>query len=152
MPVAGRAFGVGTPVHCAGKRYPEPVTTPLSLADCVLVLRPDDDVGVATRDLQSGTELDTLVVTQSVPRGHKLAVRAVAAGSPVHKYGQSIGRATRDIAVGDHVHSHNLGMDDDERAYEFGTARVSLPTPPGPERTFDAVSYTHLTLPTILLV
>ena len=103
----------------------------LALTDCVLVLRPDDDVGVATRDLQSGTELDTLVVAQSVPRGHKLAVRAVAAGAPVHKYGQSIGRATRDIAVGDHVHSHNLGMDDDERAYEFGTARVTLPTPPG---------------------
>ena len=113
------------------------MTTTLRLADCVLVLRPDDDVGVATRDLQSGTELDTLVVTQSVPRGHKLAVRAVAAGSPVHKYGQSIGRATRDIAVGDHVHSHNLGMDDDERAYEFGTARVALPPPPGPVRTFD---------------
>ena len=29
----------------------------------------------------------------------KLAVRAVALGEPVHKYGQSIGRATRDIAA-----------------------------------------------------
>lgn len=137
MPGVDGPFRAGTPVHCSGKRYPAVVTTTLSLADCVLVLRPDDDVGVATRDLQSGTVLDALVVTQSVPRGHKLAVRAVAAGEPVHKYGQSIGRATRDIAAGDHVHSHNLGMDDDERAYEFGTARVTLPTPDGPVRTFD---------------
>ena len=125
-------------VEGSGNRYPDDVT--LSLADCVLVLRPDDDVGVATRDLQSGTlldtALDTLLVTQSVPRGHKLAVRAVPAGAPVHKYGQSIGRATRDIAVGEHVHSHNLGMDDAERTYEFGTARVTLP-PPTDQRTFD---------------
>lgn len=130
-------FGAGSPVDCSGKRYPDRVTTTLALADAVLVLRPDDDVGVATRDLQSGTVLGSVVVTQSVPRGHKLAVRAVPRGAPVHKYGQSIGRATRDIAVGDHVHSHNLGMDDDERAYEFGTARVTLPVPEGPERTFD---------------
>ena len=77
-------------------------------------------------------------MNQSVPRGTSSAVRAVPAGAPVRKYGQSIGRATRDIAVGDHVHSHNLGMDDDERAYEFGTARVTLPTPAEPSRTSTA--------------
>lgn len=162
------------------------MTATLRLADAVLVLRPDDHVGVATRDLQDRTVLTldasrvhgtagaplhsaatdrdparaggqgddrpvvasgaddgatagapVLVVRQSVPRGHKLALRPVTAGDQVRKYGQSIGRATRDIAVGDHVHTHNLGMDDEDREYEFGTARVTLPTPAGPPRTFD---------------
>ncbi|ROS31790.1 UxaA family hydrolase [Cellulomonas sp. PhB150] len=118
-----------------------PVQAPAPLADCVLVLRPEDHVGVATRDLQSGTDLlrpdgSLLHVRQSVPRGHKLALRHAASGDQVRKYGQSIGRATRDVEVGDHVHSHNLGMDDAERAYEFGTARVTPPAATTP-RTFD---------------
>ena len=31
-------------------------------------------------------------------------------GAPVRRYGQVIGFATRDIAVGEHVHSHNLDI------------------------------------------
>ncbi|MBB2924780.1 UxaA family hydrolase [Cellulomonas cellasea] len=115
-------------------------TTLPELTDCALVLRPGDDVAVATRDLQSGTEIRhdgaPLTIRQSVPRGHKLAVRDVPAGGQVHKYGQSIGLATRDIAVGDHVHTHNLGMDDVARDYEFGTARVRPAPWAGPVRTF----------------
>ena len=112
-----------------------------ALAGCTLLLRPEDDVAVATQDLQSGALLlredgPALLVTQSVPRGHKLAVRDVAAGQPVHKYGQSIGRATVAITAGDHVHTHNLGMDDAERAYEFGTARHVPEVPDGPRPTF----------------
>lgn len=115
--------------------------TPAALEECTLLLRPDDTVAVATRDLQSGTVLTrgdggTVTVTQSVPRGHKLAVREVAAGAPVLKYGQSIGRATVPIAIGDHVHTHNLGMDEVHQDYEFGTARVRPATPPGPRPTF----------------
>lgn len=41
-----------------------------------------------------------------------------------------------DIAAGEHVHSHNLGIDDTDRDYEFGTARTVLPAPSGPPRTF----------------
>jgi len=112
----------------------------IALADCALLLRADDDVVVVTRELPAGTSVvtatGTVVVRDDVPRSHKLAVRAVPAGSPVHKYGQSIGLATVDIAAGDHVHVHNLGMDRAERAYEFGTQRTVLPAPVGPERTF----------------
>lgn len=42
-----------------------------------------------------------------VPFGHKVALRPIAAGEPVIKYGIPIGRATRDIAAGDLVHVHN---------------------------------------------
>ena len=40
--------------------------------------------------------------------GHKYAIRPIAAGENVIKYGNPIGHATADIAVGDHVHTHNL--------------------------------------------
>jgi altronate hydrolase len=78
-------------------------------ADDRLLLHPDDDVAVAVTELPG------------VPRGHKVAVRDVAAGTPVRKYGQVIGVATAPIAAGDHVHTHNLGMSDLARDYEFGT-------------------------------
>lgn len=42
------------------------------------------------------------------PRGHKIALRSIAKGEPVVKYGFPIGRATQDIAEGEWVHSHNL--------------------------------------------
>ncbi|MDQ2624237.1 MAG: altronate dehydratase family protein, partial [Actinomycetota bacterium] len=114
---------------------------PLALGEATLLLREGDDVAVALRDLQSGTVLSDdgglgLTVTQSVPRGHKLAVRAVPAGAPVLKYGQQIGLATRDIAAGHHVHSHNLGMTEVAHDFEFGTARVVPPVPEGPRPTF----------------
>jgi len=113
----------------------------MALESCTLLLRPDDHVAVATRDLQAGTVLrrpdgSELVVTQGVPRGHKLAVRGVETGGAVRKYGQSIGRATAPVAAGDHVHTHNLGMADIEHEYEFGTTRVAPAPPEGPRPTF----------------
>ena len=64
------------------------------------------------RDLEAGELLpvaDTIVtVVQGVPKGHKIAVASISAGAPVIKYGFPIGRATVDIAAGEHVHSHNV--------------------------------------------
>ncbi len=40
--------------------------------------------------------------------GHKYACRDIAQGEDIIKYGQPIGHATRDIAAGEHVHTHNL--------------------------------------------
>jgi altronate hydrolase len=117
-----------------------PTTPALQLSDVALLLRPDDDVAIATTDLAPGTDLITdagpLTVRSDVPRGHKLAVRAREVGDQVHKYGQSIGLATAPIAPGDHVHSHNLGMDTADRDHEFGTARVTPSFPDGLPRTF----------------
>ncbi|MGH8892563.1 MAG: UxaA family hydrolase [Actinomycetes bacterium] len=82
-----------------------------------LVHAPDDVVGVAVHDIDPGPavrgrvqngdhfELD---VNEPVPLGHKVALRDIAAGEQVMKYGVVIGRATRDIRKGDHVHVHNL--------------------------------------------
>lgn len=49
------------------------------------------------------------------PCGHKIALKTIAKGNPVIKYGYPIGTATTDIAKGEWVHSHNLttGLGDD---------------------------------------
>jgi altronate dehydratase small subunit len=40
--------------------------------------------------------------------GHKFAIKPVKRGDPVLKYGEALGVASCDIAVGEHVHVHNL--------------------------------------------
>jgi altronate hydrolase len=54
-----------------------------------------------------------------IPAGHKIAVRALAKGQPVHRYHQVIGFATQPIEPGDHVHVHNVAMGDFQREYAF---------------------------------
>ena len=53
----------------------------------------------------------TIVLTAPIPVGHKLAAQAIAAGQKILKYGAPIGSATAAIAVGDHVHVHNMRSD-----------------------------------------
>jgi altronate hydrolase len=112
----------------------------MPLAQCAITLKDGDDVAVTTRELLAGTRVlicgQVLALPGDVPRGHKIAVRDLAAGAAVHKYGQSIGCASAAIAAGDHVHTHNLGMDNTCRPYQFGTARTTLAAPAGPPRTF----------------
>ena len=47
-------------------------------------------------------------VEVSLEDGHKYAVRDIAEGEDVIKYGNPIGHATCDIKKGEHVHTHNL--------------------------------------------
>lgn len=49
-----------------------------------------------------------IVARVDIPKGHKIALTDIADGAEVKKFGFPIGRATAPIAVGDHVHSHNL--------------------------------------------
>lgn len=81
-------------------------------APAVYRVAPEDDVAVALRDLTAQETILVgdrhVVLIDPVPRGHKVAVRAVPAGQPVRKYGWPIGRATADITVGAHVHTHNV--------------------------------------------
>ena len=80
----------------------------------VLKVHPQDNVVVALGDLSVGDELVSkegalhLRARQPIPFGHKVAVVAIPKGQPVIKYGARIGVATRDIAPGEHVHTHNL--------------------------------------------
>jgi (2R)-sulfolactate sulfo-lyase subunit alpha len=44
----------------------------------------------------------------AVPLGHKIALRPIAHGETVIKYGHDIGRAVAAINTGGHVHVHNV--------------------------------------------
>jgi altronate hydrolase len=71
----------------------------------------DDDVAVAVRPLEPGETLMSeppLTVRESIPRGHKIALRDVRAGETVRKYGWPIGQALTDITRGSLVHTANL--------------------------------------------
>ena len=81
----------------------------------VVVLAPEDNVAVACTTLEAGTVLEVggarLKLERRVTTGHKVARRPIRAGEKVVKYGAPIGSATRDIAPGAHVHTHNLKSD-----------------------------------------
>ncbi|MCS3507202.1 UxaA family hydrolase [Achromobacter sp. JUb104] len=85
-------------------------------------IHPADNVVIARRQLVSGTRLEGEGVTVQglVPPGHKVAVRAIAAGEPVRRYNQIIGVARQAIAAGQHVHTHNLEFSEFERDYAVG--------------------------------
>lgn len=90
-------------------------TSRLPVVDA-LALHKDDNVGTALRALAAGESvrvqgggLDVRIeLRQAIPLCHKFALRAVPVGHPITKYGEAIGRASHDIAPGDHVHVHNL--------------------------------------------
>ncbi|WP_286939647.1 UxaA family hydrolase [Achromobacter sp. UBA4530] len=88
----------------------------------VIRIHPADNVVIARRQLVSGTRLEGegVTVVGLVPPGHKVAVRAIAAGEPVRRYNQIIGVARQDIAPGQHVHTQNLEFSDFERDYAVG--------------------------------
>lgn len=65
-----------------------------------------DGMQVEMRDKKGVSEIIT--VHGDVPYGHKIAVKDIAKGQAIMKYGESIGRASCDIAKGDYVHVHNL--------------------------------------------
>lgn len=75
-------------------------------------LHPADNVAVVANDggLAEGIEVDGLVLRESVPQAHKVALRDLDAGSPVYRYGVLIGRAASSIHAGSWVNEGNLQM------------------------------------------
>ena len=65
-----------------------------------------DGMEVEVRDKKGNSEVMT--VHGDVPYGHKIALRDIAKGEHIMKYGESIGAASHDIKKGDYVHVHNL--------------------------------------------
>ena len=79
----------------------------------------DDSVGVVTveglkaNDTLTGWIMDQDVlidikINQDIPIGHKLAIKDLNEDDTVIKYGVDIGRTIAKIAVGDHLHVHNV--------------------------------------------
>lgn len=85
----------------------------------LLVHSPKDNVGVVVVEgLRVGAKMFCvvtednssfdLVAQADIPIGHKVALRDLKAGDTAIKYGEDIGRITKAVEKGGHVHTHNL--------------------------------------------
>jgi altronate hydrolase len=103
-------------------------------------LHSTDNVAVARVQVAPGTTLRIagaeIAVKDHVPAGHKIALRRIGTGDIVLRYGQNIGRAKKAIEPGEHVHTHNLGFEETEFAYQFPTGEVPFPAAPRMMPTF----------------
>ena len=81
-----------------------------------ILLHESDNVATAVQDLKAGQQaavrlgqaLAFSTVQEDIPYGHKFTVRSVRRGDDILKYGEVIGRATRDIGAGRHAHVQNI--------------------------------------------
>ena len=78
-----------------------------------------DSVGVVVVEgVKAGDEITGWIMDQDreikftaasdIPIGHKLAIKPLADGDTVIKYGVDIGRVVADIGMGEHAHVHNI--------------------------------------------
>jgi altronate hydrolase len=115
---------------------------PTDLEKVAIVIDTRDDVAIAKRMLEAGTSLrlssgDHIEMCERVPADHKLALRDIASGETVRRYGQVIGSATQPIPAGAHIHTHNLAIRALELDFAFGADyRPVEHVPEAERRTF----------------
>ncbi|MCF8129816.1 MAG: altronate dehydratase family protein [Deltaproteobacteria bacterium] len=105
-------------------------------------MHPDDNVVVAISDIPAQTAFGVADVASlcGIPAGHKIAIRPLNLGDPILKYGQIIGFASEPILPGEHVHTHNVKMEDFDRVYAFGEdAKRTDMVPVGDRATFKGI-------------
>jgi Flp pilus assembly protein CpaB len=77
-----------------------------------LILDARDNIAVCLTDLKAGDVVEqddiSIKVINPIPRGHKIASKAIAKDEGIIKYGERMGHAIAPIAVGEHVHVHNI--------------------------------------------
>jgi altronate dehydratase small subunit len=81
-----------------------------------IMITPRDNVATALRDIGAdevvlvgvGTKSENITLRERIPFGHKFAVQDIQKGGEVLKYGEVIGRASKDISAGSHAHVHNI--------------------------------------------
>ena len=83
-----------------------------SVDEVAIIVNPMDNVATARVPLASGEFLiqgtRTIEIRDGIPFGHKFALTDIREGESAIKFGDPIGRTTRDIAPGEWVHIHNL--------------------------------------------
>src|SRR5579863_682090 len=103
-------------------------------------LHPSDIVAIARVPLSEGAILRIagreIRTRRAIPAGYKVALRAIAAGETISRYGQIIGRARMPIEAGDHIHTHNVAFEELTFEYEFPTTDRPIPSAPADAPTF----------------
>ncbi len=96
-------------------------------------INPSDNVAVALCPLEKDTIISIdgkdITLTEDIMQGHKFALTDFATGDTIIKYGNSIGHATKDIATGSWIHTHNLktGLGD-VLTYTYNKKTTTLPS------------------------
>ncbi|MFP5112227.1 UxaA family hydrolase [Bacillaceae bacterium C204] len=81
-----------------------------------VMMKPIDKVAIALMAIPPDSEVEVtcqgqtfkVTISEEIKFGHKFAVVDIEQGEEILKYGEVIGRATRKILAGEHVHVHNL--------------------------------------------
>lgn len=93
----------------------------------LLQINPVDNVAVAVRAIEAGyaEQVGGVNVTahHHLPLGAKLALKDIAAGEKIIKFGEPIGSASEPIRAGEYVHTHNLRSDYIPTADSQGTSQ-----------------------------
>lgn len=78
----------------------------------ILKIHEKDNVATCLRQLAPGETIHwenlKLTANEHIPQYHKIALTHIPTSSPIYKYGQIIGLATKEIFQGDYVHVHNI--------------------------------------------
>ena len=86
------------------------------MSQMVIVVDEKDNVATALCQLEQGTSIRVeledgvveVILSQTIPFGHKFALKEVEPGESIIKYGEVVGLATRKIMKGEHTHVHNV--------------------------------------------
>jgi altronate dehydratase small subunit len=78
-----------------------------------------DNVATIVKTMEKGEQVIAEIAGQdcvvtlvdSIDYGHKYALKDIAEREFIIKYGEVIGRATKAIAAGEHVHVHNVASE-----------------------------------------
>lgn len=78
-----------------------------------IVMDPEDNSATSLEDIPKDKEIEikegeVIKINQNIPFGHKFALKNIAVGDLVKKYGQIIGIVTENIKKGDWIHTHNI--------------------------------------------
>ncbi|HGL6480026.1 TPA: UxaA family hydrolase [Clostridioides difficile] len=82
-----------------------------------VIIDEKDNVAVAIEAIAKGSEISfklkdktvkTITALDDIIIYHKLAIKDMAKGDKVTKYGEHIGEANQEIKSGQHVHIHNV--------------------------------------------
>lgn len=91
--------------------------------NAAILLHSSDDIAIARVLLPAGQRLIvgpyTVLTRSAIPAGHKVALRSIAEGEIIKRYGENIGIAKTAIETGDHVHEHNLQFEEPHSQFSF---------------------------------
>ncbi len=90
------------------------MTTTKKIAQAIL-LHPHDTVLICVVRICAGDVVDIdghpVIISQDIDVGHKISRCSLAVGDKVLRYGAPIGSMTQAVAIGEHIHMHNMQSD-----------------------------------------